>query len=179
MSGLIARFRAFYGSHPLHLLTMVAGFALLGYLVITAGTSTLWKPEGAWWHSVALWLTAAFVAHDLVLFPIYALLDRLLGAADRPRRAGVSRLSPRNYLRLPAMGCGLLLLVFFPGIVRQGAPLYYADTGLNQQSFLGRWLLLTGAMFAASALVYTTRLLSARIRHSQRPFYRQRGIVGD
>ncbi|HEX5252592.1 MAG TPA: hypothetical protein VFW69_01745 [Mycobacterium sp.] len=158
MSTLLARFRGFYGSHPLHLLTMLAGFALLGYLVITAGPATLWKPEGSWWHSIALWLTAAFVAHDLLLFPIYALADRLLSMPGRPGRRGGFRVSPRNYLRVPALGSGLLLLIFFPGIIKQGAPLYHADTGLTQQPFLGRWLLLTAAMFTISALVYALRL---------------------
>jgi hypothetical protein len=179
MSTRTARFRAFYGSHPLHLLTMVAGFALLGYLVITAGPATLWKPDGAWWHSIALWLTAAFVAHDLLLFPVYALVDRIFGVPDRLPHPSDSGVSPRNYLRLPALGSGLLLLIFFPGIIKQGAPLYFADTGLNQQPFLGRWLLLTAAMFAASALLYATRLLSARFRNSQRPSYRQHRILGD
>ena len=31
MRTLRARFRDFYGSHPLHLLTMLAGFAVAGY----------------------------------------------------------------------------------------------------------------------------------------------------
>lgn len=156
------RFRNFYGSHPLHLLTMIAGFGLLGYVVFTAGPMTLWKPDGAWWQSIAIWLAAAFIAHDLVLFPLYALVDRLLGLPGRMRRRRTLPVPPRNYLRLPAMGSGLLLLIFFPGIIEQGAKLYLADTGLTQQSFLGRWLLLTAAMFTTSALAYAFRLFIVR-----------------
>lgn len=157
-----ARFRRFYGSHPLHMLTMAAAFALLGYIVITAGPETLWTPQGTWWHSITLWLCAAFVAHDFVLFPIYALADRLLSIPGRARHRLEPPVAVRNYLRMPALGSGLLLLLFFPGIIRQGAPLYVADTGLTQHPFLGRWLLLTAAMFATSALAYATRLLLAR-----------------
>ncbi len=149
-------FRDVYGSNPLHLLTMLAGFALLGYLVFTAGPASLWKPEGAWWKSMSLWFSAAIIFHDLVLFPIYSMADRLLGVAAA--RRGQPRVPARNYLRVPALGSGLLLLIFFPGIVRQGAPLYHADTGLTQQPFLGRWLMLTAMMFAASAVAYATRL---------------------
>lgn len=160
ISVLSARFRDFYGSHPLHLLTMAAGFALLGYVVITAGPRTFWAPQGGWWHSIALWLGAAFVAHDLVLFPLYALADRLVAA---PGKTG-QRVAIRNYLRMPALGSGLLLLLFFPGIIRQGAPLYAADTGLTQHPFLGRWLLITAALFGASAAVYAARLLISHRR---------------
>jgi hypothetical protein len=152
-----ADLRELYGSNSLHLLTMVAGFALLGYLILTAGPSTLWTPQGSWWKSMALWFAAAIVFHDLVLFPAYALADRLLNLRVRPDQQPRVRL--RNYLRVPLLGSGLLLLVFFPGIVRQGAALYGQDTGLTQQPFLGRWLMLTGVLFAGSALSFAVKLL--------------------
>jgi hypothetical protein len=156
MTERATRVRNVYGSSPLHLLTMLAGFALLTYLIVTAGPSTLWKPEGTWWKSMALWFAAAIIFHDLVLFPIYSLADRLLGfPAERRREPHVPA---GNYLRAPALGSGLLLLIFFPDIIRQGAPLYRADTGLTQQPFLGRWLMLTAVMFAVSAVVYAVRL---------------------
>ena len=52
--------------------------------------------------------------------------------------------------------------MFFPGIIRQESATYVAATGQTQQPFLGRWLLLTAAMFIASALLYTIRLVLAR-----------------
>nr|WP_122524980.1 hypothetical protein [Mycobacterium attenuatum] len=140
---------------------MLAGFALLGYLVVTAEPSTLLKPEGSWWKSMAVWFAGAIVFHDLVLFPIYALADRLLGMAARPRPAWVPA---RNYLRVPALGSGLILLIFLPNIIEQGAQKYFEDTGLTQEPFLGRWLMLTSAMFAVSALVYSIRVATGEDR---------------
>lgn len=153
-----------YGSHPLHLLTMIAGFALLGYVVATVRPATLWNPD-VWWQSIIVWFAAAIVAHDLVLFPLYACLDRLLDRlpARRPQRPG-QRVPVLNYLRVPALGAGLTLLVFLPGIIEQGAATYRAATGQTQDPFLGRWLLLTAAMFAVSAAIYATRTATARRR---------------
>jgi hypothetical protein len=82
----------------------------------------------------------------------------------RRRPRGQPRVSPRNNLRIPAPGSCLSLLVFFPGIIRQESATYLAATGQTRQPFLGRWLLLTAAMFIASALLYTIRLVLARRR---------------
>ncbi|HET9893084.1 MAG TPA: hypothetical protein VFQ42_21590, partial [Mycobacterium sp.] len=70
-----------------------------------------------------------------------------------------------NYLRVPALGAGLTLLVFLPGIARQGATTYRAATGQTQDPFLGRWLLLTAAMFGVSAAIYATRSAMSRRRN--------------
>jgi len=154
--------RGCYGSDPLHLLTMVAGFTLAGAIVVTVQPASLWNPH-SWWQSIAVWFAAAIIAHDLVLFPLYALADRLLGTVDRwpHRRRQSARVPARNYLRIPALGSALTLLVFLPGIIGQGAPTYLAATGQTQQPFLGRWLLLSAAMFGAGAIGYTIRVLVA------------------
>jgi hypothetical protein len=171
MSGFPTRFRAIYGSHPFHLLTMVSGFALLGYVLATFKPATLWNP-GTWWQSIAVWLAAAVIAHDLLLFPLYALADRVLaarvGRRAAPGQAKHPKVSARNYIRVPALGAGLTLLIFLPGIIEQGAPTYHAATGQTQQPFLGRWLLLTAAMFAVSALGYATRLAIGKQRARRR-----------
>lgn len=157
---LLARYRDFYGSHPLHLLTMLAGFALLGYVVAVFKPQTLWNQQ-VWWQSIAVWFAAAVIAHDLMLFPLYALADRFLTLpADRPERQ--PRVPALNYIRLPALGSALTLLVFLPGIIEQGAPVYFAATGQTQEPFLGRWLLLSAAMLAASAVAYAVRLAVTR-----------------
>jgi len=160
VSVVLERIRKLYGSHPLHLLTMAAGFALVGYILVTFKLAMLWNPQ-AWWQSIAVWLAAAVIVHDLVLFPLYAFFDRLLGIATGLRRRSRRRLrvSARNHLRVPVLGSGLSLLMFFPGIVQQGAATYSGATGQTQQPFLGRWLLLTTALFTASALVYAVRVV--------------------
>ncbi|MGE2714301.1 hypothetical protein ACQI4L_09605 [Mycolicibacterium litorale] len=150
-------FRRVYGSHPLHLLTLVAGFALFGYAVATIGVAALWNPK-TWWQSIVVWFAAAVIVHDLVLYPVYAAADRILAVSQR-----VSVPVPLlNHLRMPALGAALTFLVFSPGILRQGAPTYTAATGLTQEPFLGRWLLLVAAMFGISAAVYAVRLATTR-----------------
>ena len=168
MHSAFARFRAVYGSHPLHLLTLIAGFALFGYVLATIKPATLWNPN-TWWQSIIVWFAAAIIAHDLVLFPVYAFVDRILlaGSRIRPPRSETS-VPVLNYIRVPALGAGLTLLMFLPGIIEQGAPTYAAATGQTQEPFLGRWLLLTAAMFTASAVLYAIRLVSAR-RITQTP----------
>jgi hypothetical protein len=145
-------FRRLYGSHPLHLLTLIAGFALFGYVIATIGPASLWNPK-TWWQSILVWFAAAVIIHDLVLFPAYAVADRLLSST---RRVPVS-LPMLNYLRVPALASVLTLIVFLPGIIEQGGPAYTAATGQTQEPFLGRWLLLTASLFAASAVIYALR----------------------
>jgi hypothetical protein len=159
-------FQNVYGSYPLHLLTMAAGFALLGYVVVTVKPMTLWNPH-SWWQSIAVWFAGAVIAHDLLLFPIYAFADRILWARAGRRPVRHLPVSVRNYFRIPALGSGLTLLVFLPGIIGQGASTYLAATGQTQQPFLGRWLLLTAAMFITSAIVYLLRLALAGRRSSR------------
>lgn len=154
----MAKFARYYGAHPLHLLTMLAGFALLGYILVTFKLTTLWNPN-SWWQSIAVWFAAAVIGHDLILFPIYALADQILSRrAPKP----IPKVAIRNHIRIPAMGAALTLLIFLPGIIEQGAATYQAATGQTQQPFLGRWLLLTAAMFAVSALAYAARLALRR-----------------
>jgi hypothetical protein len=157
----LSRYRAFYGARPLHLLMMLAGFAVLGYVVTTITPRALWNPH-VWWQSIAVWFAVAIIAHDLVLFPLYALADRLL--AIPAERRNQPRVPAINYIRLPLLGSALTFLVFLPGIIEQGAPTYQAATGQTQEPFLGRWLLLTAAMFGVSAVVYAIRVALIRRR---------------
>ena len=135
-----------YGAGPLHLLALVACFALTGYVVSFLVGYPLFP-------RIVIWFLAAVIAHDLVLFPLYALADRS-GHLLRTRAWPVS---PLNYVRIPALGAGLTLLLFLPGIIQQGAATYLAATGQTQAPFLARWLLLTAAMFGISAILYAVR----------------------
>lgn len=159
MRKITAAFVKHYGAHPLHLLTMTAGLALLGYILVTFKPAALWNPN-SWWQSIAVWFAAAVIGHDLVLFPLYALADAAM--SRRPRDH--PKILVHNYIRVPALGAGLTLLIFLPGIIEQGASTYQAATGQTQQPFLGRWLLLVALMFAGSAISYTVRLLRSRHR---------------
>jgi hypothetical protein len=158
---MLSHFRKFYGANPLHLLALLASFALLGYVISVVGPVTLWNPV-VWWQSILVWFLGAVVLHDLVLFPLYALADRSLTAG---LRAMASRRESRrlkvpvvNYLRIPALTSGLLFLVFFPGIIEQGTDTYLAATGQTQDPFLGRWLLAVAVIFGLSAVAYAIRL---------------------
>ena len=99
-----------YGAGPLHLLTMLGCLALAGY----AAAELL--PNN--FIGIPVWLAGAVIGHDLILLPLYTLADRsalaVLGTARR-------RCPPApwiNYLRVPAVLSGLLLLIWFPLIFR-------------------------------------------------------------
>ncbi|MGH3764475.1 MAG: hypothetical protein ACRDS0_03960 [Pseudonocardiaceae bacterium] len=175
MHTVLERIRAFYGAHPLHLLALLGCFALAGY----AALQTSADPS---WPTIGLWFLGAVVAHDLVLLPLYALADRSLSAGLRSLRPGSNRTPPRvaavNYLRVPILGAGLLFLLFFPGIIRQGHQTYLEATGLTQQPYLSRWLLLTAAMFAVSAIIYAGRLAYAHQSPGRTPPGAQDGDLG-
>ena len=167
----VTRFRSAYGAGPVHLVVMLACFTLLVSVLTVWGLSALWDTE-VWWQSVLVWFLGAVILHDLVLFPLYALADRVLGEAVSAARArrpgGTFRVSPLNYLRVPAMAVGLLFLLFLPGILQQGAGAHLRATGMTQEPFLVRWVLLSAAIFAVSGIAYAVRLFLTR-REPQRP----------
>ena len=155
------RFARFYGAHPLHLLTMMCCFALWLAVIVVAGPQTFINTQ-VWWQSIAVWFVGAAVLHDMLLFPLYALADlslrtglRAMRGVSIPKRTVVPIV---NYVRLPVLGSGLTFLMFFPGIIKQGAFFYHNATGMTQDPFLHRWLLLVAAMFGTSAMAYALRL---------------------
>lgn len=103
--------------------------------------------------TLMVWFVGAAVLHDVVLLPAYTALDR------SGRRLSVAQ---RNHLRVPALGAGLTLLVFLPGIIGRGEATHLAATGLDQSPYLGRWLVLVGVLFGGSALVHLARSLHRR-----------------
>ncbi|MFD5841040.1 hypothetical protein [Streptomyces chartreusis] len=134
---------------PFQILLLAASFALVGY----AGVRLLSDD----WFAVAVWFVGAALVHDLVLLPLYSMADRAvvrgLGAAGH--REWVM------YVRVPAAFSGLLLLVWFPLISGRVEQRYRLGTGLSSDGFLARWLLITAALFAGSALLLALRLRSA------------------
>lgn len=148
---MIERIRNSYGAHPLHLLSLIACFAVAGWAVLQASNGPL--PL-----RMAVWFIGAVIGHDLLLFPLYALADRGLSTAV-PRRRGrfLTPVGTVNYIRVPALLSGLLLLLFFPLILKKSEGPYGAASGLDESPFLGRWLLLTGIAFTVSAVLYALR----------------------
>jgi hypothetical protein len=131
-----------YGDRLFHLIVVVAAFALGGYAISVLGVRNLFIPE-VWWQSIGVWFAVAVIGHDLILFPLYALADRLLTIMSRNRPARGKRSIPPsarvhvlNHLRVPTLAAGLLLVMFLPGIIQQGAPIYRAATGLTQAPLL-------------------------------------------
>ncbi|HET6965590.1 MAG TPA: hypothetical protein VFH58_12515 [Acidimicrobiales bacterium] len=152
------RLTRLYGAGPGHAVLMVGGFAFAGYLA-----SRIVRASHPGW--IAIWLAGAIVAHDLVLFPLYTLADRLY-ISRRGRRPGRPPGVPwRNHVRVPVVLAGLMLLITFPLVFRLSEPNYVVATGLHTSVYLGRWLAVSGAGFALSAVVYGAR----RVANSRRP----------
>jgi hypothetical protein len=147
-------FRRAYGAGPLHLFALVASLALAGYAAVA------WLELGV--MSILRWLILALVAHDLILVPLYTLLERIAFGGDRRRaRAAAARLPSGPFIKVPAMLSGLLALVFAPEILSLGTS-YRALTGLGEGVYLERWLAATGVMFLLSGLAYALALRRAR-----------------
>ncbi len=160
----LAGFRSFYGAGPLHLIGLLLALALTAYTLSVIGISALWDPE-VWWQSILVWFLGAVIVHDLILFPLYAAADRVLSRVVRSpsrtqqERRGVPAL---NYLRISLMAVALMFVVFYPGILGQGADSYLRATGQTQDPFLARWLLLSAIIFGVAAAAYAIRLLAHR-----------------
>lgn len=107
---------------------------------------------------IGVFFVGAIVAHDFVLYPVYSLADRVI------RRVGIEHRPPVpwiNYIRVPALFSGLLLLMFFPLVFGLGERTYRSATGLDTGPFLGRWLLVSAMLFALSGTLYLFRLWRA------------------
>jgi hypothetical protein len=153
----VSRFRNFYGGQPLHLLAAVVSFALVvaGFVGWLAPAS---DPRG-----ILLWLIGCLLGSQLVLLPVAWLLDRI---AFGHAQSGTTRTGAGvSYLRVPALLSGLLLVVFAPLIFRADAGTFEVSTGTSPATYLYRWLIATGAMFAISALLYATAIARTR-RHA-------------
>jgi hypothetical protein len=157
--------RVWYGASPLHLLALLAAFGLTGYALQAVVAAHQWP-------GFAVWFIFAIIGHDLLLFPLYSLADlsvrRLLPGSARPGATADRRplIPVINYIRVPAVFALLLLLVWFPLILGLSAATYRRASGLGADSYLWRWLAVTGVMFAISAASYAIALRRARSANS-------------
>ncbi|WP_030078039.1 hypothetical protein [Streptomyces decoyicus] len=161
MKGLRAR----YGASPLHLLLVLCSFCLAGY----AGVRLL-KGDTL---GILVWFVGAALLHDLVFLPLYTATDRVAQRLFRRRRRTANPSGPVvaggiNYVRVPAFVALLLLLVWYPLILRR-VPGFSLYTGLPSGQFLDHWLLLTAALFAASAVCLLVALWRAHRPRSEDP----------
>jgi hypothetical protein len=144
------RERLRYGAPIWHLAGHAAAFAAIAYAL-----SRLMAPGVGRPLTIVVWLVAGTVLHDLVFLPLYSLADR-----------GVRAVSGRavNYLRVPAVISGVLLLVYFPLILSKAPAAYERNTGRPPPDYLARWLAITAGLFAASGVVWAVRAARAAKR---------------
>jgi hypothetical protein len=134
--------KARYGASPLHLLAHLAVLPLVAWALL----QVIDRPDAM---RIFVWLALSAVIHDFVLLPFYSVLDRA-GQRAAPGPA-------INYVRVPALLSGLLLLVYFPAISGKGEPSFSRVSGLTYDGYLERWLLITAALFALSGAGYLLR----------------------
>jgi hypothetical protein len=137
------------------LLALLASFVVAGYAAVRLLAGDL-VGTGAWFVGSA-------IVHDLVLFPLYAGIDAALVVLLRshPSWATVAGVRWLNYLRVPVVVSGLLLLVWSPLILRVSNGAYQAASGLSAQPFLPRWLTVTAVLFAISGVILVVRAMQS------------------
>ncbi|HEY3693924.1 MAG TPA: hypothetical protein VGL46_27180 [Pseudonocardiaceae bacterium] len=144
------------------LVALLASFAVAGYagIRLLAG-----NPIG-----IGAWFIGSAVAHDLILFPLYAGLDAALVMLlrRRPGLATAAGMHWLNYLRIPAVISGLLLLVWSPLILQTSDTAYHAASGLSTQPFLPRWLAVTAVLFAISVSTLAVHVAIIRTNSTHR-----------
>lgn len=146
------RFRYEYGAQPLHLLATLFSLALIGYALLR-----ITEIPGS--TRILLWLLAAALLHDLVALPAYSLLLRISrGGASRAFASRATAAGALNHVRVPAALSLLLLIVYMPLILRIAPDDYMGTTGQSLDPYLGRWLLISAALFLISAVAYAIRL---------------------
>jgi hypothetical protein len=145
-------FREKYGAGPIHLVAILASFAVAAYGLLRS-LELASNPD-----RILLWLGGSIVAHDLVLFPTYALIGVIVASAFL-RRGEPSRLriAALNHLRFPALVSGLLLLIWYPLVAAKGERSFMRVSGLSKDVYFERWLVITAVLFGVSALLFALR----------------------
>ena len=150
-------FRQRYGAGPLHLLALLASFAVVAY-ALSRSLELTSNPE-----RLLLWMGGSIVAHDFVLLPLYATLGVIAAVALLPSGGGSRlRIAALNHLRFPALASGLLLLVWYPLIGGPAERTFMRNSGLTKDVYLDRWIILSAALFALSAAVFALRYRGLR-----------------
>ena len=136
-----------YGASFGHLAGHLALFALTAYVL-----AQLLDARGL--ANILLWFVGAALLHDFVLAPGYLALDRLLVRVPRAT----------NFVRIPLLAAGLLLLVWFPLILALSSGGYERVAGIPVEGYAQRWLGVSAALFALSGLAFMGRAAARRRR---------------
>ncbi len=133
----------------------LAAFALIGW--------ALWRMLGVRVApqpvNLLLWLGGGLLLHDLVLLPGYSAVDGALRRLPAPAR---------NHVRVPLAVSGVLLLAYLPSILQRQPWNAVNALGHPPSDYLGRWLLLSGALLGGSLALLPLRVRRAR-RRGDRP----------
>ncbi len=158
----MAWLRRHYGAGPLHLVGLLACFAIAAYAVTRILGQSGWK-------GIMLWFVVCLVGHDVIGWPVYSLADRIAVRAQRRNGAGREPLVPWvNHVRAPTVISAVLLGLFFPLIFRLSNANYLTSTGFSEDVYLTNWLAVTGILFAGSGAIYLLRVVLARRRGAGR-----------
>ncbi|HWE56345.1 MAG TPA: hypothetical protein VG435_12595 [Acidimicrobiales bacterium] len=152
MDGVRSWFARHYGASPGHLVLLLLCFALAGYVASLVAQ----VPQGL---RIAVWFVGAAIVHDMILWPLYTLADRVavrLHPAVKDRRAPL--VPWVNHVRVPVVLSGILLAISFPLVLGWSNPAYRTASGLSPSPYTDRWLVITAVLAALSLLVYLGRL---------------------
>ncbi len=106
-------FRRVYGASPLHLLALLASFALAGYAALS------WFQGDA--KSVLGWFLVVLIGRPLLPVPLYSLLDWVALGGERGRlRAARAPVNAVPYVQVPAILERPAGVVFAPEILTLG-----------------------------------------------------------
>lgn len=157
--GLRLAFRRAYGASPLHLVAHLVCFAVIALPLDRIFSS------GGGATALLMWYLGLAIAHDLVFVPAYTGLDRVCRATiarlPLPNRTGPPVI---NHVRAPVVISALLLIIYFPLISRRSDGTYFAMSGHHLTHYLRNWVLITVVLFIASGLIYSARVVRARVR---------------
>ena len=146
-----------YGAGPIHLVGLMTCFAVAAYALGRVLGESGWK-------EILLWFAICVVAHDLIVWPVYGIADRTALRVQNRSRGRRPPVPWINHVRIPAVISAVLLVMFFPLILRLSNSYYQEATGFNEDVYLINWLAVTGILLAGSAVIYAVRRGRARRR---------------
>jgi hypothetical protein len=133
---------------------------MVGCLIVGAYAAfCAWRQGGAF--TIAVWILAGLILHDLVGFPVYSYVDRVIQSRTFPVGKPRLKVSWLNHIRVPMFLSAVLLITAFPLIARLSANQYERLSGVSESAYLLHWVAITFALFGLSGLLFAYRLWRA------------------